>query len=112
MSTLDKAESVSALRNVISYSGVQQPCSNPSKSPEMLGKASSQKYLYLQAFCNLQKPPANYHAAFTRQRSLVRTQHRPLRKCRVLQVIRQHERKIRSYPLPSTKPVVHQRVLA
>ena len=59
---------------------VQQPCSNPSKSPEMLGNSSTQKYLYLQAFCNLQKPPANYHAAFTRRRAWVRTQHRPLRK--------------------------------
>src|SRR5215216_5789101 len=56
---------------------VQQPCSNPSKSPEMLGKASKQKYDRLQEFCKLQKSPANYRAAFTRQRSLVRAQHRP-----------------------------------
>ncbi len=33
---------------------------------------------YLQVFCNLQKPLANYRAAFTRRRSLVRSQHRPL----------------------------------
>jgi hypothetical protein len=57
---------------------VQQPCSNPSKYPEMLGKASTWKYDNLQEFCNLQKSPANFHTAFTRQRSLVRTQHRPL----------------------------------
>jgi hypothetical protein len=57
---------------------VQQPCSNPSKCTDMLGKASKRKYSCLQVFCKLQKPPANYRAAFTRQRSLVRTQHRPL----------------------------------
>ena len=57
---------------------VQQPCSNPSKSPEMLGNASTQKYRHMQVFCNLQKPQGNYRAAFTRQRALVRSQHRPL----------------------------------
>jgi hypothetical protein len=65
---------------------VQQPCSNPSKSPELLRKASTQKYGCLQVFCKFQKSPANYLAAFTRQRSLVRTQHRPLSKIAVLQV--------------------------
>ena len=34
---------------------VQQPCSNPSKSPETLRKASMSKYDYLQRFCKLQK---------------------------------------------------------
>ena len=57
---------------------VQQPCSNPSKSPESSGKDSTQKRGYLREFCNLQKAPANHRAAFTRQRSLVRNQHRPL----------------------------------
>jgi hypothetical protein len=56
---------------------VQQPCSNPGKSPEMIGNASTQKYGDLQEICKLQNPPANYYTAFTRQRSLVRTQHRP-----------------------------------
>jgi hypothetical protein len=32
---------------------VQQPCSNPSKSPEMLGNASMHKYGNLQEFCKL-----------------------------------------------------------
>jgi hypothetical protein len=61
---------------------VQQPCSNPSKSPEMLRKRNAlvQEYGYLQAFCTLKKPLANYCAAFTRQRTLVRSQHRPLGK--------------------------------
>jgi hypothetical protein len=36
------------------------------------------KYVCLQELCKLRKPPANYYTAFTRQRSLVRTQHRPL----------------------------------
>jgi len=67
---------------------VQQPCSNPSKSPEMLGNASTQKYGDLQAFCTLENLLANYRAAFTRQRSLVRSQHRPFPKYLVLQVIR------------------------
>jgi hypothetical protein len=57
---------------------VQQPCSNPSKYPETLRKAPYSKYGDLQAFCKLQKSPATYRAAFTRQRSLVRNQHRPL----------------------------------
>jgi len=35
------------------------------------------KSLYLQEFCKLQKPLENHRTAFTRQRSLVRTQHRP-----------------------------------
>jgi hypothetical protein len=67
---------------------VQQPCINPSKSPEMLRKVPKQKYDDLQVFCKLQNSPANYRAAFTRQRSLVRTQHRPLLKYVVLQVER------------------------
>jgi hypothetical protein len=40
-----------------------------------------QKYVNLQEFCKLQTPPANCYTAFTRQRSLVRNQHRPLRNC-------------------------------
>ena len=64
---------------------VQQPCSNPSKAPEMLRKRSTQKCGYLREFCKLQKAPANYLTAFTRQRSLVRNQHRPLLKSVVLQ---------------------------
>jgi hypothetical protein len=64
---------------------VQQPCSNPSKTPEMLRKAQGKESVHLQAFCKLQKSPANYHTAVTRQRSLVRSQHRPLRKSDVLQ---------------------------
>ena len=59
---------------------VQQPCSNPSKSPAILGKVSTKKIGDLREFCKLRKPPANYRAAFTRQRSLVRNQHRPLRR--------------------------------
>src|SRR4028118_32544 len=57
---------------------VQQLCSNPGKPPEMLGKATTYKYGYLQEFCKLQEAPANYRAAFTRQSPLVRNQHRPL----------------------------------
>ena len=37
---------------------VQQPCSNPSKSPETLRKAPMSKYDYLQRFCKRQKPLA------------------------------------------------------
>jgi uncharacterized membrane protein YphA (DoxX/SURF4 family) len=59
-------------------------CSNPSESPEIPGKASRQKYGNLQAFCNLQKPPANYHTAFARRRSGVRIPSAPLSKLAVL----------------------------
>jgi hypothetical protein len=55
-----------AITKRISYAAsVQQPCSNPSKSPELLEKELMQKYDDLQEFCKLQKSPANYHAAFT-----------------------------------------------
>src|SRR5687768_9079226 len=68
---------------------VQQPCSNTSKSHEMSRNVFEAKYVYLQVFCKLQKPLENYRAAFTRQRSLVRTQHHPLGKDVILQVKRQ-----------------------
>ncbi len=58
---------------------VQQPCSNPGKSPEISGKAVTQKYRNLQAFCKLQKPLANYLTAFARRRSGVRIPSAPLR---------------------------------
>jgi hypothetical protein len=51
----------------------------------MLGNVLQAKYGYLQEFCKLQIYVANYRAAFTRQRSLVRTQHRPLSRYFVLQ---------------------------
>jgi hypothetical protein len=35
---------------------VQQLCRNPSRAPEMLGKAITQKSAHLQEFCKLQKP--------------------------------------------------------
>src|SRR5215211_245360 len=73
---------------------VQQPCSNPSKYPEMPRNALVQEYGYLQGFCTLEKPPANYRAAFTRQRSLVRTQHRPLPRYFVWQVKRRRQEKV------------------
>jgi hypothetical protein len=57
---------------------VQQPCSNPGKSPEMLGNASTQKHRHLQVFCNLQKPLANYRAALAWRRSGVRVPSGPL----------------------------------
>jgi hypothetical protein len=35
---------------------VQQPCSNPGKSPEMLGNVSTEKIVCLREFCKPQKP--------------------------------------------------------
>jgi hypothetical protein len=64
---------------------VQQPCSNPSKSPETLRNAPMGKYGNLQAFCKLQKPLAKYLAAFARRRSGVRIPSAPLLKCSNLQ---------------------------
>ena len=37
---------------------MQQPCSNPSESPETLRNAPMDKYGYLQVFCKLQNAPA------------------------------------------------------
>src|SRR5918997_2417675 len=45
---------------------------------------------YLREFCKLRQPPANRRATFTRQRSLVRNQHRPLLR-----------------PIPKRKPGIH-----
>jgi hypothetical protein len=64
---------------------VQQLCSNPGKSPEMLGKATTYKYGYLQEFCKLQEAPANHRAAFARRRSGVRISSAPLQKDALLQ---------------------------
>ena len=59
---------------------VQQPCSNPSKSPEKLGKAPMSEYDDLQEFCKLQKSAANYRAALAWRRSGVRVPSGPLSK--------------------------------
>jgi hypothetical protein len=61
-------------------------CSNLGKSPEKLRKSPKQKYVDLQEFCNFQNALANHRTAFTRQRTLVRSQHRPLPRYFVLQV--------------------------
>jgi 2-keto-3-deoxy-galactonokinase len=45
------AHRVPADHQAISF--VQQLCSNPSESPEMLRKESTQKYGYLREFCKL-----------------------------------------------------------
>jgi hypothetical protein len=48
-------------------------------------RCQGKKSVHLQEFCKLQKSAANYLSAFTRQRSLVRTQHRPHQKSSDLQ---------------------------
>jgi hypothetical protein len=55
----------------------------------MLRNALVQEYGYLQGFCTLEKPLANYRAAFTQQRTLVRSQHRPLQETSTIQIERQ-----------------------
>jgi hypothetical protein len=90
-SGLQGADQITIILDLVrmqAVTSVQQPCSNPSKSPEMPRNALVQKYGYLQEFCTLEKSLANYHTAFTRQRSLVRTQHRPLLESAVLRVKR------------------------
>jgi hypothetical protein len=67
---------------------VQQPCSNPGKTPEISGKALEQKYACLQVFCKLWKAPAKYRAAFARRRSGVRIPSAPLLEYAALQVER------------------------
>jgi hypothetical protein len=59
---------------------VQQPCSSLGKYPEMLRKQTATEYACLQEFCKLKKPLEKRCASLTRRRSLVRTQHRPLKK--------------------------------
>jgi hypothetical protein len=100
-STRVSTKLVFRLRNDVLLMLVHQSCSNPSKYPETLRKASWTKCLYLQAFCKLQKPPANYRTAFTRQRSLVRTQHRPLVQSAVLQEARRAPLDAVRLPLPT-----------
>jgi hypothetical protein len=63
--------------------GAPQTCSNRAATrvnrPNSREKPSKAEFVYLQVFCKCQKALANYRTAFTRQRSLVRAQHRPPR---------------------------------
>jgi hypothetical protein len=70
---------------------VQQRCSNPGKSPEMLGKAPSSECCYLQAFCTHLKTPANLRAALAWRRPGVRVPSGPPHCCFYL-----HEKRERS----------------
>ena len=65
-------------RDVESTPFVQQPPSNLSESPEIPGKALTQKYGNLQGFCKLVNALAKYCAAFARRRSGVRIPSAPL----------------------------------
>ena len=64
---------------------VQQPCSNPSKSPERLGNESTQKYVDLQQFCKLWKRLENDLAALAWRRPGVQVPSGPLEKVVILQ---------------------------
>jgi hypothetical protein len=57
---------------------VQQPCSNPSKSPETSRKVLSSEYRHLQGFCTHLKTPANLRGALAWRRSGVRVPSGPL----------------------------------
>ena len=62
-------------------------CSNPGEQRRTYARNHKSEYAYFQVILNNSEQSRNRHAAsFTRQRSLVRTQHRPLRKSGVLQV--------------------------
>jgi hypothetical protein len=65
-------------QDVQSIPFVQQPCSNVSESPELSGKALTQKYGDLQGFCKLLNALAKYCAAFARRRAWVRIPSAPL----------------------------------
>ena len=56
--------------------------------------------VHLQAFCKLQQALANCHTAFTRQRTLVRTQHRPLSSYFILQGKRKRKERVGTYTRP------------
>ena len=74
---------------------VQQPCSNPSKSPEMPEKVPSSECCHLQAFCTHLKTPANLRAALAWRRSRVRVSSGPLRKPRLRKTNTPHRRRSR-----------------
>jgi hypothetical protein len=71
--------------NARAVTSVQQPCSNPSKSPERLRKTPTQKCSDFQQFCKIWKPVETYLAALAWRRSRVRVSSGPLRESRFLQ---------------------------
>ena len=81
----------------------QQPCSNPSKYPERLRKARTQKYGDLQAFCKLQKPLAKYLSALAWRRSRVRVSSGSLLKFAYLCGIRSTSRRKSNLPFTVTR---------
>src|SRR5215213_10336892 len=72
---------------------VQQPCSNPSKSPETSGKVLLAECCYLQAVCTHLKDSANLRAALAWRRPGVRVSSGPLPFCGDLQVKRDDQEK-------------------
>src|SRR5215203_4138752 len=68
---------------------VQQPCSNPSKSPDTSRKVLSSEYRHLQGFCTHLKTPANLRGALAWRRSGVRVPSGPLPFSFYLQVKRE-----------------------
>jgi hypothetical protein len=73
---------------------VQQPCSNLSKSPEMLGNTPTQKCGDFQQFCKLWKPLEDYLAALAWRRSGVRVPSGPLSFSFYLQVKRSSSKRL------------------
>jgi hypothetical protein len=57
--------------------------------------SAKEKFAVLQVFLNNDEQPRYHRSAFTRQRSLVRIQHRPLTKSSVLQVYPKAQEKAR-----------------
>src|SRR5215203_2132852 len=84
----------------------QRVCSNPSKYPERLRKARTQKCGYLQAFCKLQKPLAKYLSALAWRRSRVRVSSGSLLKFAYLCGIRSTSRRKSNLPLHGNQTVV------
>jgi hypothetical protein len=81
-------------------------CSNPSKSPDRSRNASSPTYFYLQVFCKLQQASVKRRTAFTRKRTLVRSQHRPLLKVSFCRQNANARREVGTH----TRPFLHQSV--
>jgi hypothetical protein len=73
---------------------VQQPCSNPSESPERLRHAPTHKYGDFQQFCKFWKRLGNYLGALAWRRSRVRVSSGPLPFCGDLQVKRGRREKV------------------
>jgi hypothetical protein len=75
---------------------VRSQHTNPHEQQRIDTNTSRVKYAILQVFVNASEQPRRYGSAFTRQRTLLRSQHRPLSRYFVLQVKCGRQEKVRT----------------